>query len=88
MNINCDEKYLISLTHELCKSPKETEWIEFKHNNEDPRQLGENISALANSAALLGKVKAFIIWGINDQNHKISGTKFNPLKRKIGNEEL
>lgn len=46
---------LNSLLLELTKLPKETEWVEFKENNTDPQMIGENISALSNTAALLGK---------------------------------
>jgi len=50
------------LLQELSRLPKETEWIEFKHNNDDPQMIGEYISALANSAALLGKQSAYVVW--------------------------
>ncbi len=45
------QEQLTSLLRELCKLSKETEWVEFKHNNADPQRVGEYISALANSAA-------------------------------------
>lgn len=38
------------LVKELCKLPSETGWLEFKTNNSDPIMIGEDISALANSA--------------------------------------
>ena len=41
--------------HELLKLPDETEWVEFKHNNAEPQEIGEYISVLSNSAALVGK---------------------------------
>ena len=47
--------YLASLLRELCKLPRETEWVEFKVNNAEPQEIGEYISALANSAALVGQ---------------------------------
>ena len=40
------------LVKELCKLPKEVGWVEFKHNNCEPTMVGEDISALANSATL------------------------------------
>ena len=40
------------LVKELCKLPKEVGWVEFKHNNCEPNMVGEDISALANSATL------------------------------------
>ncbi|MEX4039512.1 ATP-binding protein [Haemophilus influenzae] len=49
------------LADELIKLPKENEWVEFKTNNKDPKMIGEDISALSNSAALLGKVSAYMV---------------------------
>ncbi|MBL3529712.1 MAG: putative DNA binding domain-containing protein [gamma proteobacterium endosymbiont of Lamellibrachia anaximandri] len=72
-------KQLTSLLHELCKLPQETEWVEFKHNNADPQRLGEYISALANSAALLGKQSAYLVWGVANDDHACIGTTFNPV---------
>ena len=34
------------LVKELCKLPDETGWVEFKHNNDEPHMIGEDISAL------------------------------------------
>lgn len=81
-------EYLISLVRELCKLPHETEWVEFKDNNADPQELGEYISALANSAALVGKAFAYLVWGVADADHAIVGTRFAPGAAKVGNEEL
>ncbi|MBC2606087.1 ATP-binding protein [Pelagicoccus albus] len=82
------QTYLLSLVEELCKLPKETEWVEFKHNNEDPEAIGEYISALANSAVYCGKVYAYLLWGVEDTCHEIVGTNFNPSAAKVGAEEL
>lgn len=68
--------------------PRETEWFEFKEGNWDPREIGEQISALSNSAALVGKAFAFLVWGIDDTSHDIVGTTFEPATAKVGNEEL
>lgn len=88
MSIERPKEYLISIVHELRKLPKETEWLEFKHNKADEEMIGEYISALANSAALSGKVNAYMLWGIEDEEHNIVGTIFDPTKYKVGNEEL
>ncbi|MCX6581108.1 MAG: putative DNA binding domain-containing protein [Candidatus Aminicenantes bacterium] len=80
--------YLIDLVNELRKLPAETGWVEFKHNNVDPAEIGEYISALSNSAALLGKPNAYLIWGIDNLHHAIIGTEFSPQLQKVGNEEL
>ena len=36
----------------LTAKPKETEWLEFKHNFHSKEEIGERISALSNSAYL------------------------------------
>lgn len=81
-------EYLVSLVQELRKLPRETEWLEFKLNNDEPQMIGEYISALANSAALCGKAFAYLVWGVEDSTHEVSGTTFSPTSCKVGNEEL
>lgn len=61
MTVDRPEDYLISVVHELRKLPRETEWVEFKRNNDDPNEIGEYLSALANVAVLLGKVNAYLV---------------------------
>jgi predicted HTH transcriptional regulator len=79
---------LQGILSELRKLSAETEWVEFKHNNATPDEIGEYLSALANGAALSGKVHAYLVWGIDNETHEIIGTSFNPLSKKVGNEEL
>ena len=88
MSVERDYATLVSLVRELQRLPSETEWVEFKHNNTDPKEIGAYISALSNSAALLEKPNAYIVWGIDDKTHAIVGTNFRPSAKKIGNEEL
>ena len=57
---------LQNLVRQLIALPKETEWVEFKHNNADPGEIGEYISALSNSATLHGKQCAYVLWGVDD----------------------
>ncbi|HCF56868.1 MAG TPA: transcriptional regulator [Myxococcales bacterium] len=80
--------YLEGLVREICKLPRETEWVELKADNANPQEIGEYISALANGAALSGKAFAYLVWGIDDGSHKIVGTDFRPSSKKVGNEEL
>lgn len=80
--------YLQGLVRELCNLPKETEWVEFKENNDNPNDIGEYISALANAAALQGKAFAYLVWGVRNSDHLIVGTTFDPLAARVGNEEL
>ena len=83
-----DTEYYIGIVRELIKYPKETEWIEFKHNYYEPKEIGEYISALSNSAALIDKVNAYMVWGIENNTHDIIGTTFKPSTKKIGNENF
>lgn len=83
-----DDQYFTKLVKELIRLPKEAEWVEFKLNNSNPTEIGEDISALSNSARLHDKGNAYLIFGIEDVNHGITGTDFNPKSTKIGNEEL
>lgn len=67
---------------------RETEWLELKHNNTDPQEIGEYVSALANGAALHRQPNAFLLWGIEDGSHNLLGTTFRPGQAKKGNEAL
>jgi len=58
-----------------------------KVDKQDPEVIGKNISALANGAVLGGRPKAYMIWGVDD-DFNIKGTKINPNKEKVGNENL
>lgn len=88
MTIDRSHEYLLSILQELRNLPAETEWVEFKHNNDNPEEIGEYLSALANSAALMGKVNAYMVWGIDNQTHDLLGTHFRLAHCKVGNEEL
>ncbi|GAX61577.1 ATPase [Candidatus Scalindua japonica] len=59
-------EYYCSIVQELRRLPTETEWVEFKHNKVNAEEIGQYLSALSNSAALVGKIKAYLIWGIED----------------------
>lgn len=73
---------------ELLRLPAETEWVEFKHNNCKPDEIGEYLSAISNGAALHGKRTGYLVWGIEDVTHHVVGTNFRPKQAKKGNEEL
>ena len=83
-----DDQYLLNIIRELISLPDETEWVEFKHNFADPQGIGEYLSALANSAALHGKECGYLLWGVEDESHRVVGTDFDPHKSKVGNQEL
>ncbi|MDX2268469.1 MAG: putative DNA binding domain-containing protein [Bryobacter sp.] len=77
-----------SLLDQLLLHSRETEWIEFKHNNSNPHEIGEYVSAISNGAALQGKATGYIVWGIADGSHEIVGTTFEGKREKVGNEEI
>ena len=76
------------LLAKLVSYPQETEWIEFKHNFHSEEEIGQRLSALSNSAALLNEPFGYLVFGIEDGTHAIVGTSFKAKRHKKGNEEL
>ncbi|CAJ48010.1 ATP-binding protein [Bordetella avium] len=85
---NTRRAHLRLLIEKLTQRETEAEWFEFKVNNEDPHQIGEYISALANSTAILGRPAGYVIWGVDNTTHEIVGTDFTPQDARRGGEEL
>ena len=79
---------LTALLDRLRAEPHEAEWLEFKANRYGPQVLGEYLSALANSACLLGKPRAYLVFGIEDGTHTVLGTAFDPLAEKGSGKQL
>ena len=79
---------LTQLLDKLVSLPQETEWVEFKHNFHSEEEIGQRLSALSNSAALLNKPFGYLVFGVEDGTHKIVGTTFKAKRQKKGNEEL
>jgi len=80
---------LTALVDRLRAEPHESEWLEFKANHFEPQPLGEYLSALANSACLLGKPRAYLVFGIEDGSHAVVGTDFDPqVEKGVGNQLL
>ncbi len=77
-----------SLVRSLIALPHETEWVEFKRNNFAPEEIGENLSALANSAALFRRSAGYIVWGVDDATHVAVNTTFTPKSEKVKGQEL
>src|SRR5690242_14935969 len=80
--------YLQGLIRELCKLPSETEWVEFKVDNNNPEEIGQYISALSNASALAGKPTGYLVWGVQDDDHTLVGTRFDLANARKGSEEL
>lgn len=76
------------LTEELRALPQESEWVEFKQNNCNPQEIGEYLSALANSACLENKEYGYLLFGIENETHLLAGTSFIPKRIKIKGQEL
>ncbi len=48
-----DDSQFQSLVRELISLSRETEWVEFKHNQAAPEDIGEYLAALSKSAGLI-----------------------------------
>jgi ATP-dependent DNA helicase RecG len=74
------------LLESLRSHPAETEWFEFKKGNFDPEEIGEYVSALANSAMLHDKRHAYLVYGIDNATHEIVGTDVHLGTEKVKGE--
>lgn len=83
-----DEGALTRMVQEILARGAEDEWFECKQGNTNPDEIGENLSAVANGAALNGRPCGLVLWGIEDASHKAVGTSFDPSTAKKGNEAL
>jgi ATP-dependent DNA helicase RecG len=80
---------MLEILEQLRRGPNESTTVEFKSNLSDPKAIGEYIAALANSAALDGHARAWIVWGVEDGSHAVKGTSFDPFNAKgEGNQSL
>jgi predicted HTH transcriptional regulator len=79
---------LQDLLQTLRALPSETEWVEFKHNNDDPEEIGAYLSAISNSARLCGQAEGYLVWGIEDGSHQAVGTTFRPRRQKVNGQEM
>lgn len=67
----------------IIEEQDESEILEYKTNFDIAEEIGEYISALGNSALMLHKSYAYMIWGVRDTTKEILGTKFDPKHRKV-----
>lgn len=75
----------VALIDELCAHSSESELVEFKLNNSEPDRVAKLCSAMSNAARIKGKDFAFVLWGVNDSDHKIMGSTFDPNSKTVGN---
>lgn len=73
-----DRNIIEDIVNESRSHAAELPWIEFKTNNCNPQVIGEYVSALSNTAALFNQEHGFLIWGVDDATHEITGTTFVP----------
>lgn len=82
------EKDYAALVRALCRPDGESEWVEFKRNFGNPKDVGKYIAALANSAALNEQPYGYLFWGVEDGSGALVGTSFDPHSAKKSNEPL
>jgi predicted HTH transcriptional regulator len=76
-----------ALLKRLCLLP-EAGWLEFKENNAEPDMVGRTLAALANSAMLEDRDKAYLVFGVQDSTKRLVGTSIGLSERKIGGEDF
>lgn len=83
MIIEYSKSYLIELTDKLrLNNSNETEWLEFKSNYLSPENIAKDISALSNGATIYSRPFGYLIFGIDDDSHDVTGTFYNYRKEK------
>lgn len=84
-----DQGTLITLIDQLRVLGREAGTFEFKSNWDLPSDIGEYLSALANTAVLQRHDRAWLIWGIDDKSVEVKSTTFDPFSAKgEGNQPL
>lgn len=85
-----DERQVIELVDRLRAEPSEADWFEFKETRVIPPEvLGEYLSALSNAAAVARQQYGYLVLGVHDETHEVTGTHFDPHSEKVkGNQNL
>jgi len=83
-----NETQLKELINDLAKQSHECEWLEFKQNFHSIEEIGENLSALSNGACIHNQPFGYLVFGIEDKTHRISGTTFKAKSYLKGKENL
>ena len=78
----------LDILQKLLCLPREQSTVEFKSNQNEPKDIGQYLSALANVAALDGHDRGWVVWGVEDGTQKVKGTVFDPFTQKNGNQSL
>lgn len=77
-----DQLAFMEVLERLRSLPREASTVEFKSNLNEPVEIGQDLSTLANSAVLEGHDRAWLVWGVDDGTHDIKGTTFDPFTKK------
>ncbi|RYC30863.1 transcriptional regulator [Lichenibacterium minor] len=70
----------------LCQESSEKGWLEFKSNRFEADETGQYVSGLANSAMLDHKKTAYLVFGVENDTHKIVGTDIRLKKKTVGSQ--
>lgn len=83
------DEALVKLVDDLRTQSAEKEWFEFKKTKVQPNErLGRYFSALANSAALAHEPFGYLILGVHDETHDVTGTNFDYRTEKVKGQLL
>ncbi len=76
---------LIGILTYLRNLPGETEVAEFKEakNDFDFKKLGKYFCALSNEANLKGRHCAWLVFGIENKNHNIVGSRYRLFRKDL-----
>ena len=74
-----ESRTLLETLSRLRALPREAATVVFKSNLEEPSEIGQYLSALANAAALAGDERAWMVWGVDNATHAVKGTAFDPF---------
>jgi ATP-dependent DNA helicase RecG len=79
------EKELEKILSEALALKAETEIIEFKEAKEghDFGKIGKYFSALSNEANLKGKPFAWLVFGVENRQHRIVGSRYRPERKDL-----
>lgn len=69
---------------DLLQQVRHSEWFEFKVDYIGMDELGRDISALSNSAALAGRKDAYLVLGVDGNRNEVIGTEFNYYAEENG----
>jgi ATP-dependent DNA helicase RecG len=77
-----------ALLDRLLREPVETEWLELKLDISNVLEIGEYVSALANSAMLADRDGAYLVFGVEDKTRRKLGTSIRLASLKKGAENF